>query len=159
MQDLVKHLTALLKAQNRRIVTAESCTGGQLSAALTAESGASAIFDRGFITYSNQAKTDMLNVPESTLNTYGAVSPQIAEAMAQGALINSPAQIAISITGIAGPDGGTDEKPVGLVYIGYACQEKSDHFKHIFQGTREQIQTATTTAALTHAIDILEQTT
>ncbi len=102
------------------LTTAESCTGGMLAAALTEIPGASAVFDRGFVTYSNAAKTALLGVPEALIAQHGAVSEEVAQAMALGALKHSTAQLAISITGIAGPGGGTAEKPVGLVHFGLA---------------------------------------
>jgi nicotinamide-nucleotide amidase len=101
-----------------RIATAESCTGGLLSGALTDIPGSSTVLDRGFVTYSNDAKIGMLGVSESDLARHGAVSAETARAMAIGAIRHSRAQIAVSITGVAGPSGGSDEKPVGLVYFG-----------------------------------------
>ena len=100
-----------------RFATAESCTGGMVSASLTEVPGSSDVFDRGFVTYSNQAKQDMLGVRGETLTRFGAVSEETAAEMAEGALRHSSAHLAVSITGIAGPDGGTAEKPVGLVYF------------------------------------------
>ena len=113
--DLVK----LARAKGQKLTTAESCTGGMLSAAITDVAGSSAIFDRGFVTYSNAAKVEMLGVRESTLDQHGAVSEQVAAEMASGALAHSGADIAISITGIAGP-GGSDHKPEGRVCFGIA---------------------------------------
>ena len=113
--DLVK----LARAKGQKLTTAESCTGGMLSAAITDVAGSSAIFDRGFVTYSNAAKVEMLGVRESTLVQHGAVSEQVAAEMASGALAQSGADIAISITGIAGP-GGSDHKPEGRVCFGIA---------------------------------------
>ncbi len=106
------------KARGVMIALAESCTGGLVSAALTDIAGSSAVVDRGFVTYTNAAKQDLLGVPGATLETYGAVSAQTARAMAEGALSRSNAQLAVSITGIAGPGGGSPEKPVGLVWFG-----------------------------------------
>ena len=103
-----------------KIATAESCTGGLLAARITSEAGASACFDMGLITYSNQSKIQMLGVKEQTLHRYGAVSSQTALEMSEGIKKLSGADIGISVTGIAGPGGGTDEKPVGLVYIAVA---------------------------------------
>lgn len=108
------------KARGVMIALAESCTGGLVSAALTDIAGSSAVVDRGFVTYTNAAKQDLLGVPGATLETYGAVSAQTAKAMAEGALLRSNAQLAVSITGIAGPGGGSPEKPVGLVWFGLA---------------------------------------
>lgn len=113
--DLVK----LARAKGQTLTTAESCTGGMLSAAITDVAGSSAIFDRGFVTYSNAAKVEMLGVRETTLDQHGAVSEQVATEMATGALAHSGADIAISITGIAGP-GGSDHKPEGRVCFGIA---------------------------------------
>jgi nicotinamide-nucleotide amidase len=107
------------------IATAESCTGGLVAAALTDVPGSSAVFDRGFVTYSNAAKQQMLGVPAATLKQYGAVSRQTAEAMAAGALARSKVDLAVSITGIAGPDGGTPDKPVGLVHFAVAARDGS----------------------------------
>lgn len=106
-----------LEAERLKVTTAESCTGGLLAALFTDLPGSSQMFDRGFVTYSNESKTDMLGVSTETLKTHGAVSEQTAREMAAGALKNSRADIAIAITGIAGPSGGTEEKPVGLVYV------------------------------------------
>ncbi len=99
------------------IATAESCTGGLVAGALTAIAGSSAVVDRGFVTYSNEAKMEMLGVPQDVLARFGAVSEPTARAMAEGAKVNSRAQIAVSVTGIAGPGGGSDDKPVGLVHF------------------------------------------
>jgi nicotinamide-nucleotide amidase len=107
----------LCRARGLRVATAESCTGGLVAAALTEIAGSSEVVDRGFVTYSNEAKTEILGVPLSTLKRYGAVSAQTAKAMAAGALKNSHTDLAVSITGIAGPGGGTKQKPVGLVYF------------------------------------------
>jgi len=103
-----------------RIATAESCTGGLISAALTDINGSSSVFDRAFITYSNDAKHEMLGVPRNLLKCHGAVSGEVAQAMAQGALSGSNAALSVAVTGIAGPTGGTTEKPVGTVWFGYA---------------------------------------
>lgn len=97
--------------------TAESCTGGLISAALTEIAGSSSVVDRGFVTYSNEAKSEMLGVPMALIIEHGAVSDQVVRAMVAGALAHSKAEIAVAVTGVAGPGGGTDEKPVGLVYI------------------------------------------
>ena len=113
-------LLARCKAERLTIATAESCTGGLIAAALTAIPGSSAVVDRGFVTYSNEAKTEMLGVPADLIARRGAVSADVARAMAEGALKHSKADLAIAVTGIAGPDGGTAEKPVGLVHIAAA---------------------------------------
>jgi nicotinamide-nucleotide amidase len=113
-------LLTLFKSCGLTVATAESCTGGLLAAVLTSISGSSAVVERGFVTYTNTAKTQSLGVPHSLLNSHGAVSAEVAAAMAEGALAQSNADVAISITGIAGPGGATEGKPVGLVYFGLA---------------------------------------
>ena len=124
-----------------RIATAESCTGGLIAGALTAVAGSSAVFERGFVTYSNAAKVDLLGVLPDMLESFGAVSGEVAEAMAQGALEYSLADVALSVTGIAGPDGGTTTKPVGLVYFGLARRDSGTfHLQCQFKGTRDQIR-------------------
>jgi nicotinamide-nucleotide amidase len=113
----------LFRARGLKIATAESCTGGLVAAALTDIAGSSDVVDRGFVTYSNEAKEAMLGVPAATLKRYGAVSAQTAAAMADGALTNSLADVAVAITGIAGPGGGTKQKPVGLVHFAAASRD------------------------------------
>jgi nicotinamide-nucleotide amidase len=115
-----ENLLAKACAGGVRIATAESCTGGLIAALLTEIPGASDVFGRGFVTYSNKAKEDMLGVPAATLRQHGAVSEAVARIMAEGAIRNSTAQLSVAVTGIAGPGGGTDEKPVGLVHIAAA---------------------------------------
>ncbi len=111
-------------ARELKVATAESCTGGLLAGALTENAGASNVFERGFVTYSNEAKQDMLGVPAELIDAHGAVSAEVAEAMALGALAKSRAQLALSVTGIAGPDGGSAEKPVGLAHFALAQHER-----------------------------------
>jgi nicotinamide-nucleotide amidase len=115
-----EHLLTTAKAGGVRIATAESCTGGLIAALLTEIPGSSDVFGRGFVTYSNKAKEDMLGVPAATLRQHGAVSEAVARIMAEGAIRNSTAQLSVAVTGIAGPGGGSDEKPVGLVHIAVA---------------------------------------
>ena len=110
------------RAANVWIATAESCTAGLIAGEITSVSGSSAIFDRGFVTYTNAAKVEMLDVSQSSIDTFGAVSEQVAKEMAEGALKHSNATVAISVTGIAGPDGGTADKPVGTVWLGLASK-------------------------------------
>ena len=116
-------LLELCKAKKLMVATAESCTGGLVAGALTDIAGSSAVVDRGYVTYTNEAKEQMLGVPAAMLRAHGAVSRETAEAMAQGALKHSPADLAVAITGIAGPSGGTAEKPVGLVHFGAASRD------------------------------------
>jgi nicotinamide-nucleotide amidase len=115
-------LLDICKARRLMIATAESCTGGLVAGALTDIAGSSAVVDRGFVTYTNEAKEQMLGVPAETLRTHGAVSKETAESMAKGVLKYSPADLAVSITGIAGPGGGSAEKPVGLVHFAVATR-------------------------------------
>lgn len=158
MLDLVEKLFGLLRQKEMMLVTAESCTGGLLAATITHKPGASNVFERGFITYSNAAKTEMLDVPEQTIAQFGAVSEQTAEAMAKGALTHSQADLAVSVTGIAGPDGGSDDKPVGLVYFGYALRGGSTgSIKENFKGERGEIQSAAVSTVLKHLISVLEE--
>ena len=139
-----------LRQNNLKLTCAESCTGGLLSALFTSISGSSDVFDRAFITYSNQAKNQMLGVNEKTLEKFGAVSKEAAEEMAIGALKNSAANIAISITGIAGPKTDDTQKPVGLVYIGFAAKnsEEVKVKKFNFSGDRNQVRFSTISYAL-----------
>lgn len=111
------------------VATVESCTGGLVAAALTAVPGSSAVVERGFVTYSNRAKTDLVGVSDALLRQHGAVSEQVARTMAEGALERSPADIAVSVTGVAGPDGGTAAKPVGLVHL--ACARRGFPTRHV----------------------------
>ena len=145
-------LVAALVKKAQLVTTAESCTGGMVAAAITDIAGSSAIFDRGFVTYSNNAKTQMLGVPHKLIAAHGAVSEAVAKAMAQGALKQSAATLAISITGIAGPSGGTETKPVGLVHFACATKRgKEWHEKKIFGGDRAAIRLA----ARDHALQML----
>jgi nicotinamide-nucleotide amidase len=138
------------KAEGLKIATAESCTGGLIAASLAAVPGASASLERGFVTYSNEAKTEMLGVPAELIAQHGAVSKPVAIAMAEGALGHSPADIAVAVTGIAGPDGGTAEKPVGLVHIAAARRDgETLHEERRFGDIgRHEIQVQTVAAAL-----------
>jgi nicotinamide-nucleotide amidase len=111
-------LLAAARAKGLKIATAESCTGGLIAAILTEVAGSSDVFERGFVTYSNEAKTELIGVPAALIERHGAVSEEVARAMAEGALKHSQADIAVSVTGVAGPGGGTDAKPVGLVHFG-----------------------------------------
>jgi nicotinamide-nucleotide amidase len=146
---LARATLARLESAGLRLATAESCTGGLIAGCLTAIPGSSAVVERGFVTYSNEAKTDMLGVPADLIGRVGAVSAEVAEAMATGALDHSRADIAVSVTGIAGPDGGTPTKPVGLVYLGVARRGGSvRHERHIFSGDRDGIRQAAVVRAL-----------
>ncbi|WP_051630820.1 CinA family protein [Afifella pfennigii] len=113
-------LLDLCQAKGLRIATAESCTGGGVAAALTDIAGSSAVFERGFVTYSNEAKAELLSVPQDVLARHGAVSEEVARAMVAGTLARAPAELAVAVTGVAGPGGGTAQKPVGLVWFAAA---------------------------------------
>ena len=147
--SLAKEVLTAAKSRNKRIVTAESCTGGLLTGCLTAMAGSSQVIDCGFITYSNESKIQLLGVPSDAIKDLGAVSDVVASAMAEGALAQANANIAVSITGIAGPDGGTKEKPVGLVYMALAQTDEDAQVKrYVFAGTRTDIRRAAVGAAL-----------
>ncbi|WOI54448.1 CinA family protein [Parvularcula sp. LCG005] len=157
MDSLVEERArTLIKRSTERgmkITTAESCTGGLIAAALTDIPGASATFTHGFVTYSNQAKQDMLDVSTDDLERYGAVSAEVAIAMVNGACRKAEADLALAVTGIAGPGGGTAEKPVGLVYIAAATQTSSRVYRHLYpQGSRSFIRLLTVRSALTHLL-------
>jgi len=144
----------MLKERNKRVSFAESCTGGMLASSLVDISGASDVFDMSFVTYSNEAKSRILGVDPGLLRAFGAVSPECARAMAIGAREKSQADYALSITGIAGPDGGTAEKPVGLVYIGIADKEGGYAHKFLFKGSRDQVRLS----SVKHALNLLRLT-
>ena len=135
----IQTLSQLLADQSLTLSVAESCTGGNLSALLTSVSGSSTYFDRGYITYSNQAKMDMLDVDAEVLERFGAVSEQTAFEMVNGVIQNSHSDIAVSITGIAGPTGGTVEKPVGMVCFGFYVKDKHFVKTQHFSGDRETV--------------------
>jgi len=142
LENLARDLGAALLQRGEWLTAAESCTGGWLAQSVTAIAGSSGWFERGFVTYSNAAKVDMLGVPETTLERHGAVSEATARAMAQGALAHSQADWAVAITGIAGPSGGSPEKPVGTVCFAWAsktgaCEAQTCHFPGDRAGVRE----------------------
>ncbi|MCP4328844.1 MAG: CinA family protein [Alphaproteobacteria bacterium] len=138
-----------------RLATAESCTGGLIAATLTEIAGSSDVVDRGFVTYSNEAKSEMLGVPADLISRHGAVSREVAEAMAAGALANSAADIAVSVTGVAGPGGATPTKPVGLVFVGGARSGgTAAAIGHRFAGDRNAVREQALVAAL-NQIEIL----
>jgi nicotinamide-nucleotide amidase len=136
-------------ARSLKIATAESCTGGLIAGALTEVAGSSAVLERGFVTYSNAAKSALLGVPEKMLAEHGAVSEPVARAMAEGALRASATDLAVAVTGIAGPGGGSPEKPVGLVHLACARRGKPTlHVREVFPGDRIEIRLATVAKAL-----------
>lgn len=147
--ELAEKLGQLLKASGKKIATAESCTGGGIAQIITEVSGSSAWFDRGFVTYSNAAKVQMLGVNQETLEKYGAVSAETAKEMVAGVLAHSEADIAIAVTGIAGPDGGTPDKPVGTVFIAWAWKNGNYKVeKKQFSGNRHLIREQTVKIAI-----------
>lgn len=146
----VTALLDLYRAKGWKIATAESCTGGLIATTLTEIAGSSDVFDRGFVTYSNEAKTELLGVPADLIARHGAVSAEVAEAMAAGAIQHSRADCAVSVTGVAGPGGATPTKPVGLVFL--AVMQRGGRARverHIFAGSRSQIRQAAAVRALT----------
>ena len=147
--ELAQQLGLLLKSKEKKIATAESCTGGWIAQVITEVSGSSVWFDRGFVTYSNAAKMQMLGVKPETLDKFGAVSAQTATEMANGALAHSDADCAIAVTGIAGPDGGSAEKPVGTVFIAWAYKNREVKVvQKKLTGNRHQIRRQTVKIAL-----------
>ncbi len=156
-EELLLNVSQQLKTKGLTLATAESCTGGLLAHILTNISGSSEYFDRGVISYSNTAKQELLDVSEKTLKQHGAVSEQTAHAMATGIKKRSQADIGIATTGIAGPKGGTKDKPVGLVYIGIATSKNVSVKKYLFSGDRLQIKESTCNAALDLLFEYLNQ--
>jgi nicotinamide-nucleotide amidase len=145
----VGQLAELLRARGWLLATAESCTGGLIAAACTAVAGSSDWFDRGFVTYSNASKTKMLGVPAALIEAHGAVSQEVALAMAQGALAQSSAQLAVAVTGVAGPGGGSPEKPVGTVWVATAGVGAPGHAEcFLFAGDRASVRMQTVTSGL-----------
>lgn len=141
-------IVALYAARGRKLATAESCTGGLVAAAITAVPGASAIFTHGFVTYADAAKTQMLGVPAAILAAHGAVSAETAAAMAEGARAQSKADVAVAVTGIAGPGGGTPDKPAGTVWFGLADAAGTATYHRVFPGNRDEIRQASAVFAL-----------
>jgi nicotinamide-nucleotide amidase len=150
--DLAERVLDACRARGWRLATAESCTGGLLAAALTAIAGSSDVVECGFVTYSNEAKSELLGVRSETLAAYGAVSAEAVAAMAEGAVARAPVDLAVSITGVAGPGGGSAAKPVGLVYLGVAQRGGgATTERHVFSGDRTRIRRA----ALVRALELL----
>lgn len=146
-----------LRDERLTLATAESCTGGMVAAAITDISGSSAWFERGFVTYSNQAKTEMIGVPADMIDKHGAVSEPVAKAMAEGALRNSRAQVSLSITGVAGPGGGTETKPVGMVSFAWSNRLHTSVETQHFKGDRYQVRTQAAIHALRGLLELLDR--
>ena len=151
---LARKVVEAATARGRAIATAESCTGGLVSGALTAVAGSSAVVERGFVTYSNAAKAELLGVPAELIDRHGAVSEPVARAMAEGALVHSAAAVSVAVTGIAGPGGGSPDKPVGLVHFAAAGPGGLVHVEHRFGDIgREAVRLASTGVALDLLLD------
>ena len=160
---LCEALAQVLIARNLCIATAESCTGGLIAASCTQLSGSSAWFERGFVTYSNAAKTELLGVPSALIEAQGAVSEAVAKAMALGALSHSNAHLSVAVTGIAGPTGGSAAKPVGTVWLAWAWRDSQQavHCEAVlqqFKGSRAEVRFSTTELALAHMKDLVPRT-
>jgi PncC family amidohydrolase len=156
-ENVLKKVSNLLKEKKLKVATAESCTGGLIAHTLTNISGSSDYFERGIVSYSYRAKIELLDVSENILKDYGAVSEQVARAMAEGIRTKSKVDIGMATTGIAGPTGGTKEKPVGLVYIAISTSNKTEVKKFLFSDSRIQNKESTSNAALKILLDYLTQ--
>jgi nicotinamide-nucleotide amidase len=148
IETLVEQLANALTARGWTMATAESCTGGLIAGACTDRAGSSDWFERGFVTYSNAAKTELLGVPADLIAAHGAVSEPVARAMAAGARAHAPVQLAVAVTGVAGPSGGSAEKPVGTVWFGWATPEGVFTERQRFDGDRAAVRRATVAHAL-----------
>ncbi|MDP1912695.1 CinA family protein [Brevundimonas sp.] len=154
IESLARQVIETAVARGLTIATAESCTGGLVAGALTAIAGSSAAVERGFVTYSNAAKTELLGVPADLIEAHGAVSEPVARAMADGALTRSPAEVSVSVTGIAGPGGGSADKPVGLVHFGAVGPAGAIHVEHRFGDLgRDEVRLAGVRVALDLLLD------
>lgn len=153
MEKRINRLISLLKEKNMTIAAAESCTGGMLSAAITSAAGASAVFEGSIVSYANRIKEKMLGVEAAIFTTHGAVSEPCAKAMADGVKRQIGADIGVSITGIAGPDGGTPQKPVGTVYIGVSYAGGTTAKRFQFEGNREQVRHESVKQALCEVLE------
>jgi nicotinamide-nucleotide amidase len=155
---VIAQLSAELKARQIMLATAESCTGGMIAAACTSVSGSSDWFERGFVTYSNAAKTEMLGVDAALIEQNGAVSEVVARAMAHGAARHSQAQVAVAVTGVAGPTGGSADKPVGTVWFGFFVQGLLHSERQHFSGDRAHVREQTVLHALERTHQLLSKT-
>lgn len=158
MDILAAQVGGLLKAHGLKLVTAESCTGGGVAQAITDVAGSSAWFERGFITYSNLSKQQMLGVSKETLDQRGAVSEAVVREMVAGALANSAAQVALAVSGIAGPEGGTPDKPVGTVWFAWGLKNGTvQAWHHQFNGNRAEVRAQSVHVALQGVLNLLSQ--
>jgi nicotinamide-nucleotide amidase len=154
-EQLTKQLAGILLSGQQKICTAESCTGGLIAKTFTDLAGSSDWFERGFVTYSDQAKSEMLAVPASLIEDYGAVSEAVATAMASGALLHSNADFSVAVTGVAGPGGGSDDKPVGTVWIALASAKQMLAKRYQFEGDRQAVRAATMLSAIELLLDLV----
>jgi nicotinamide-nucleotide amidase len=160
MDILAAQVGAALKSHGLKLATAESCTGGGVAQAVTSVAGSSAWFERGFVTYSNVSKQQMLDVSEATLAQYGAVSEATVREMVAGALQHSEAQVALSVSGIAGPDGGTPDKPIGTVWFAWGIRNGATFARvHHLNGDRAEVRAQSVRIALQGVLDLLERRT
>ena len=162
IETICEELAKVLVSRQLSMCTAESCTGGLIAASCTQLSGSSLWFERGFVTYSNAAKTELLKVPSGHMDLHGAVSEEVARAMALGALVHSNARLSLAVTGGAGPTGGSAAKPVGTVWLAWAWrglnqQTHSETLRQQFGGSRADVRFATTALALAHLTEIAEK--
>ncbi len=155
-QALVAQLAELLLARKLMMATAESCTGGLIAGACTDLAGSSAWFERGFVTYSNEAKTESIGVDAALIAAHGAVSEPVARAMAEGAVAQSRAQVSVAVTGVAGPTGGSAEKPVGTVWFGWSVDGLVRSERRRFDGDRAAVRAATVHHALQNLVTLLQ---
>ena len=156
--DLVRRVAESLLVRHWMLVTAESCTGGAIAASLTDLAGSSQWFERGFVTYSNQSKQDLLGVRATTLETHGAVSAETVAEMVSGALQHSQAQVAVAVSGIAGPSGGTPDKPVGMVCLGWGIKDEAPVVQtHFFAGDRAAVRSQSVRCVLQGILDVLDK--
>jgi nicotinamide-nucleotide amidase len=157
--SLLEDLAQICLHQHYKVVTAESCTGGLVAAAITSLAGSSQWFERGYVTYSNEAKHQDLGVPLELIEQYGAVSREVAHAMARGAKEKTPAQLSVAITGIAGPEGGSADKPVGTVWFAWGLADGSIQTERaLFTGDRQSVRTQAVNFALANMINLCQKT-
>ena len=158
LDELVEKVSGRLRISSQTVAVAESCTGGAIAATLTSLAGSSAWFERGFVVYSHAAKTDMLGVNATTANRFGSVSEPVVQEMVQGALQRSQASIALAVTGVAGPGGGTAQKPVGTVWFAWAGRQSATVTRrHLFDGDRQLIREQCIKTALVGILSMLER--
>lgn len=157
LENKLLELARVLKERELKVVTAESCTGGLIAGTLTSVAGASEWFDRGFVTYNNKAKKEVLGVSESILDKYGAVSNECVAQMVVGALKHSDAQVAVAVSGIAGPGGEEPGRPVGTVFLGWGLKDEAPNIiRYSFNGNRAEVRAQAVEAAVNGLLDLLE---